>query len=186
MNILPKDLYIKNGTDVYKMVQFNQKQDRILEIFFEHSDSKFSIREISKKTKIPSSSVQRYLENLKKQGFINKKNQPIVTSYYKFLKTFFMVDKMHKSGLIRFLEDTFVPEAIILFGSIRKGEYDFESDIDLFILTSIKKQVDLKKFEKKLGHKIQLFIKKDLNELQPHLFNNVVNGIKLSGHFKIK
>ena len=51
---------------------------------------------------------------------------------------------------------------------------------------AIKKNVNLKKFEKKLGHKIQLFVESDINKLHSNLFNNVVNGIKLFGSFKIK
>ena len=67
------------------MVQINQKWDKILELFFEYPNKQFSIREISKKTRIPSSTVQRIIEKLKKEGFISKENKPIINPYYKFL-----------------------------------------------------------------------------------------------------
>ena len=167
------------------MVQTNLKWDKILELFFEYPKSNFTVREISKKTKIPSSSVQRYLEKLRNEGLI-KKNKIVVTAYSKFLKAFFVMDKIYRTGLIDYLYKELNPSAIIIFGSVRKGEYDYESDVDLFIESSIKKNVDLKKFEKELNHKIQIFVYSDINKLQPNLFNNVVNGIKLFGSFKLK
>ncbi len=167
------------------MVLMNHKWDRLLELFFEFPSDSFSVREIARKTKIPSSTVQRYLNELKKIGVITSENKANITSYFKFLKTFFIIDKMHKIGLIDHLEKELVPETVIVFGSIRKGEYDHESDIDLFVASTKKVRIDLKKFEKKLGHEIQLFVEKDIKDLQHHLLNNVLNGIKLSGYFKI-
>lgn len=168
------------------MAQTNQKWDKILELVFEFPNQKFSIREISKKTNIPSSSVQRYLKELRKEGIIDKENKFVISSYSKFLKTFFIIKKMHNSGLIDYIEKTFIPETVILFGAIRKGEYDNESDIDIFIATTKKQKLELKKFEKKLNHKIDIFIRKDIKELPDDLFNNVLNGIKLGGYFSIK
>lgn len=182
----PKHLYTKNGTDVYKMAQVFHKWDKILELFYEYPNHKFTVREISKKTKIPSSSVQRYLQELKKKGFITKENRVNTTPYLKFQKALFLINKLYQTGLIEYLEKTFHPSAIILFGSIRKGEYDSESDIDIFVETTKKADIKLERFNKKLGHKIELFIHKNIHELPPELFNSVINGIKLSGYIKIK
>lgn len=168
------------------MVQLNQKWDKILELIFEFPNQKFSVREISKKTNIPSSSAQRYLKEFRKDGVIDKENKFVISPYSKFLKTFFIIKKMHNIGLIEYIEKTFVPETIILFGAVRKGEYDNESDIDIFIATTKKQKLELKKFEKKLNHKIDIFIGRDIKELPKDLLNNVVNGIKLGGYFSIK
>jgi predicted nucleotidyltransferase len=168
------------------MVQRNQKWDKILEIFYEYPNRKFTVREISKKTKVPSSTVQRILARLKKENFITKENKANPTPYYKLHKTFFIIEKMFKIGLIDFLEKKMQASAIVIFGSVRKGEYDKESDIDLFVETIKQKEPDLKIFEKKLGHNIQLFLRKNINELPNNLLNNVVNGIKLGGYLKIK
>ena len=54
-------------------------------------------------------------------------------------------------------------------------------------METIKKTMPpLNVFEKKLGHKIQLFTEADINNLPDRLFNNVINGIKLEGFFKIR
>ncbi len=168
------------------MARINQKWNKILGLFFEHPKRDFTVREISKKAKIPSSSVQRYLKELKKENLIAKENKPIINIYFKFLKAFFIIEKMHKIGLINCLRKELNPSVIIVFGSVRKGEYDSESDIDLFVESPVKKKIDLRKFEKELNHKIQLFVYSDINKLQPNLFNNVINGIKLFGSFKLK
>jgi len=168
------------------MVQKNQKWDKILEILFEYPNKRFTVREISRMTKIPTSSVQRYLEKLRNEDFIDKENKSIINPYYKFKKTYFIIDRMYKTGLIEFLIEELNPSLVIVFGSVRKGEYDYESDIDIFIETPVKKNINLKKHEQLLKHRIQLFIESDINKLQPNLFNNVANGIKLKGYLKIK
>lgn len=168
------------------MAQMFQKWDKILELIFEYPNQSFSVREIAGKTGIPSSSVQRYLKQIRSEKITNEDNNFTSNSYSKFLKAFFIIDKIYKTGLVEHLKEKLNPSTIIVFGSVRKGEYDYESDIDIFIETAVKKELKLKNFEDKLKHKIQLFIEKDINKLQPNLLNNVVNGIKLYGSFKIK
>jgi len=168
------------------MVQINQKWNKILELILEYPDKGFTIREISKETNIPSSTIQRYIKKLKKEGFVSEENRANITPYFRFFKAFFFIDKIYKSGLIDYLIENLNPGVIIVFGSIRKGEYYHDSDIDLFIESTSRKELDLRTFEKKLKHKIQLFIEQDIDKLQPNLFNNVVNGIKLYGSFRVK
>lgn len=169
------------------MKQMYQKWDKLLRLFFEQSEKQFTIRKIAKETKIPHASVQRYLKLLQKEGLITKENKANSTTYFKFRKAFFLIDKLFTSELIDYLEKIFAPSVIIVFGSVRKGEYDQESDIDLFIETTRdKKEVSLELFEKKLGYRIQLFIENDIKKLPPELLNNIINGIKLQGYLQLK
>jgi predicted nucleotidyltransferase len=68
---------------------------------------------------------------------------------------------------------------------MRNGEYNKNSDIDLFVQID-KKEISLTKFETKLKHKINLFFEGNLNKLSNELFNNIINGIKLSGYLKLR
>lgn len=160
--------------------------DKILERFYEYPEKKFTVRAIASQTKIPKSTLQPYLIELKKKNLITKDNKASNTKLFKIKKTNYYIEKLFESGLIEFIENELASDCIILFGSFRKGESVKESDIDLFVETHMKKEIDLKKYERKLKHKIQLFIEKNIKDLQPRLFNNVVNGIKLSGSFKLK
>lgn len=159
--------------------------DKILEIFYEHPRKEFTVREISKLIKIPKSTVHKYLAGLKKNKIIER-NQASDSRIFKIKKINFFIEKLVASGLIDYLEKELIASCIILFGSFRKGESEKDSDIDIFVESISKKELNLEQFEKKLKHKIQLFIEQDINNLQPNLFNNVINGIKLSGSFKVK
>src|SRR3989344_8103484 len=109
------------------MRQMYQKWDKILRLFFENSEHVFTIREITKQTKIPHATVQRLLKELQGAGFVTEENKANCTSYFKFRKAFFLIDTLFSSGLIEYLERAFVATTIIVFGSVRKGEYDQES-----------------------------------------------------------
>ena len=159
--------------------------DRVLELFYENPNKRFTVRELASKTKIAKSTVHKYLNQLKKENLITGENKPSDSDLFKTGKVFFYIQKMIKTGMIDYIAKYLNPSCIILFGSFRKGESDKDSDIDLFI-EATKKTIDLTKFEKKIGHDIQLFIESDINKLPERLFNNVINGIKLKGYFKIK
>lgn len=167
--------------------------NKILELFFEEPNRNFQIREISRITKIPVMTTKKYLEELKKEDLIIKEKKGIYPSFkanenkfFKFYKQQDILLKIYKSGLIDYLEKELHPKNIILFGSMKKGEYVKESDIDIFLESNSKKHTDLTKFEKILKHDIQLFIEENINKLQPHLFNNIINGTILSGYLKLK
>ena len=157
-----------------------------MELFFEQPNKSFTIREISKQIKIPTTTIQRYLTKLKKQELITKDNKANLTEDFKNKKILFILNKIYDSELIEFIQKKYSPSCIILFGSTRKGEYEKGSDIDIFVETTIKKEIDLKLFEKKLKHNIQLFTYHSIGHLQENLFKNVINGIKLKGYINLK
>lgn len=163
------------------MEQKNQKWNRLLTLLFEHPREKYTVRQIAKKTNIPPATLIRYLAHLQKEGIIDQKYRFIENSYTRWRKTAHMIDRLFERGLIDFLEKKLKPAVIVLFGSVRKGEYEHESDIDLFVEASEQK-LDLAPFEKRLGHKIHLVIKPNLHELPRELQLSIMNGIKLSGY----
>ena len=56
------------------------------------------------------------------------------------------------------------------------------SDIDVALFTPSRNKLDLGKFEKKLGRKIQLFLFKDRKDVKNgHLLSNILNGFIISG-----
>ena len=161
-------------------------EEKVLEVFFEHPDKSFTVREIAKLAAIPRATAHKLIKKLKKESFITKDNRAENNLLFTTKKINFYIEKIVSSGLIDELVGRLNPSCIILFGSVRKGDSAKESDIDIFIETPIKKEISLNKFEKKLRHKVQLFVESDINRLQSNLYNNVVNGIKLYGSFKIK
>ncbi len=161
-------------------------KDRVLSIFFENPERKFTVRKLASLTRIPRSTIQRLLESMRREKLIDKKNRFLDNSYTKIKKINYFTEKIVLSGLVDFLIEELNPSCIFVFGSIAKGDSVKDSDLDLFVETSINKKLDLSRFERKIRHKIDLFIESDVKNLQPNLLNNVVNGIKFFGNFKIK
>lgn len=160
-------------------------KNKVLEIFYEYPNRRFTIREISKLIKVPRATVHKLLLKLKREKLITKENLAENNLGFKTKKINFFIEKIADSGLIEEITLKLNPSCIILFGSIRKGDSVKESDIDIFIETTVKKEIELKKFEKILGHKIQLFVEPDIMNMKEEIRNNIVNGIKLFGSLKI-
>ncbi|OIO43441.1 hypothetical protein COU56_00455 [Candidatus Pacearchaeota archaeon CG10_big_fil_rev_8_21_14_0_10_31_9] len=161
-------------------------KNKILEIFYEYPDKEFTIREVAKLTSVPRATVHKELVKLKKQKLITKDNLAETNLIFKTKKINYYTEEIVKCGLIDKIISELNPSCIILFGSIRKGDSVKDSDIDLFIESPLKKELNVREFERKLKHKIQIFVEHDISKLNEELFNNVVNGIKLFGSFKIK
>ena len=104
---------------------------------------------------------------------------------FRVLKKIFNEYKIINTGIVEYIKNHLTPNSIILFGSFSKGEDVAESDIDLFIEAEFK-NIDLKKFEKKLGKEINLTFKKDINDLNKEFLHNILNGSVLYGEIYIK
>lgn len=162
------------------------QENGILKLFYEYPNRSFTVRELEKTTKIPRATAHRILIALKKEELITKDNKAETNILFKTKKTNYYIEEIIKSGLVRELTKILNPSCIILFGSIRRGDSVKESDIDLFVESPVKKDFSIKKYEKILGHKIQLFIETDIHNLQPTLFNNIINGVILYGGLRLR
>jgi len=170
----------------------HKQKTKIMELFFEEPVRNFQLREVGRISRIAVTSVKKYLYELEKEGMLRKNKETLYPSYsanetnrlFKVQKMQNMMLKIYASELIDFLEDEVQPRCIILFGSVRKGEYTKKSDIDLFVQAK-EKPINLEKYEKKLKHTINLFFEESLKKLSNELRDNIINGIKLSGHIKL-
>ena len=68
------------------------------------------------------------------------------------------------------------PKAVVLFGSYQRGEDIEESDIDLIVLTKIRRDISLAGFEKNLDRKIHLTFVNSIDKIEKNLQKNVRNG----------
>lgn len=173
--------------------------DSILEYFIKEPEREFHIRELAKLTKKSPTTASKYLNKLKKEGMLIsrkklnhllfKANNESVS--FKDIKLAYNIKKLRESGLISHLNEQFNnPEAIVLFGSFSKAENTSQSDIDILVISPLKKETNLTKFEKILNHKIQLFLHSNseiekMKEKNKELLNNWVNGIVILGFWEI-
>ena len=166
----------------------------IKEYFFVNPTVKLRVRQIEKNLRLPLPSVIRYCKELKNEGILKIIKTSGVVFYtadrgnenFILEKKLFNIKQLYVSGLIRYLKEELHNPTIVVFGSYAKGEDIDGSDIDLYIETLSKKEINLKIFEKVLHRKIQLFKSKNIKELKnPHLANNIINGVVLNGFVEI-
>ena len=117
----------------------------------------------------------------KKEGFLKKRDERMLKLYkaniendfYKDLKVFYNIRKIKKEGLIEELNKFYLKPTIILFGSASKGTDIENSDFDLLIISEKTKEFpDIKRFEKKINRKIQIFAVRDIKELKNNRTKN--------------
>ncbi len=173
--------------------------DTLLDYFLADSQREFHVRELAKLSKKSPTFVSMRLAEFEKDGLLTSRKKLGHLLYrantesqsFRDLKLFYNIKKLRESGVVDYLADKFnQPEAIILFGSFRKADDTPKSDIDILIITPAKKELNLEKFEKKLGHSMQIFAhsKGEIEKMKKknkELFNNWINGICIYGFWEV-
>lgn len=164
------------------------KEINNMEIFFEDCYREISVREYSKIIKVSPPSASKILKKYEKQGLLIQRNERgflffRINKDSKLMQNLSRVYWENKLfDLLNFLEKKTMPIAIVLFGSLSKLEARKDSDIDLAVLSKIIKEMDLSKFEKEIGRKIQIFFYESLNKINNELKLNIINGYILRGY----
>ena len=175
------------------MKTYNIKE-KIKEYFFMNPTAKLRVRQIEREIKMPLPSVIRYCKELEEEEILKKESISGVSTYSadrnskKFLvaKRLFNIGLIFESGLIEYIVKEYFNPVVVLFGSYSKGEDTEDSDIDLYIETSSKKEIRLIKFEKTLKRKIQAFKYSNINQIKnTHLSNNIINGVVLNNFLEV-
>ncbi len=167
--------------------------------FFEDTLKELGVREYARWRKCAPATASTLLKSLAKEGLLTERAERNLLLYkareeseaYKDLKVYASLRKIKESSLVTHLERELKhPLAIFLFGSYAKGENRKGSDIDMFVLTRTKTNVNLEEYQKKLKAPIQLFVHSPpeveaLRKKNPHLLNNMINGIRLFGFWEV-
>jgi predicted nucleotidyltransferase len=159
----------------------------ILEIFFKEPTTIHFIREIGRKINLAQTSVRNHIKDQKINNLViskkskpfngyiaNRENEDFV--FYKQAYNFYSLLELKK-----LIVNTLQPKAVIIFGSYSRGEDLEESDIDILIITKVKKEVETKKLEKKMSRKINLIYKESLENLEEPIKSKVLNGWVIHG-----
>ncbi len=173
----------------YKL-KWTRLQTEIFRFLCIKSGQKFNLREIAKELNVSPTAVSKSLVELEKDSLVkierakkinlfsielNRDNQKTI-----FLKRTENLKIIYEIGLVDELFEKFPGCAIILFGSFSLGEDIENSDVDIAIIGSKEKEINLNKFEKLLEKEININFYKSW-EIEKHLKNNILNGIVLSG-----
>jgi predicted nucleotidyltransferase len=169
------------------------KENNVLKLILENSPTRqWHFEEIVKQAKVTRAVANKWLRKYCEEGLLKRikekgrfpfftvgSNNPV----YQAKKRLYALNELHQSGLIAGLISLKNAKTIILFGSIAKGDWYKESDIDIFIYGS-SEGLEKEKYEKKLRKSIELHVfesKKEIKEVKTGLINNVINGYLIKG-----
>ncbi len=161
-------------------------KERIRQHFFLFPNDKLRVREIERKLQLSLPSVIRYVKELEQEQLLTTITIGTTRFYTANKAEIFFKQKIldnlrriYESNIVSHLKRELHNPTIVLFGSYSKGEDDEKSDIDLYVET--KKKIDLTSYEKELARPIQLFSFEKIQDVpNPHLRNNIINGITLN------
>lgn len=171
---------------------FKNNVYKILELFIEFPVKDFSVRGIARTLKLSHATVLKYISDLLKLNLIKKKKETLYPTFYantesqkyKFYKKNYLIFKLINSGVVDFIQKQVLPSCIVLFGSGAKAVFTEKSDIDIFVEAK-ESLLDISKYEKLLGKKINLLFEQDISNLSKELRNNIINGVVLYGFIKV-
>ncbi len=178
--------------DIYKQ-NFTQLEQAIFSLLCVKAGEKFSQRDIAKFLNVSPTAVANSLKKLKENNLIkiektktinfislNRDNQQAIER-----KRVENLSMLYKSHLNMFLEESFPGSTIILFGSYSYGYDTSNSDIDIAIIGSKEKIIDLEKFEKMLEREININFYDSLKNIHKELRENICRGIVLFGGIEL-
>lgn len=167
----------------------------LLELFFKKPLYPFHLRELCRMLVWSPTKVLSNANALKKKSLIietREKNLSIFRSNrqsgeFKKLKIIYNLSKAFDIAEIieKSIEDF---EAIVFFGSARKGEDMENSDFDICIIGAKEKELDFSEVEKAINRKVSLIFADSLKKLRTEnreLSNNLLNGFVIKGYLKV-
>ncbi len=170
------------------------KELNTLRPFFERPSRELGVREFSRLARITPATASKRLKELEREGILKYRKERNLDLYsanpdsgaYRDLKTYYNIRKLRKSGLLDKLDNLYLKPTIILFGSAAKGLDTETSDLDLVVVSEVRKEFSGKEhYRKVLGRELHIFPVKDIKALKNrHLINSVMNGIVLQGELK--
>src|SRR3989338_1265446 len=151
------------------------KEEQVLGLILETSPLKeWHFEEVVRAAKVTKLVANKWLKKYVSEKLLKHVKQKSKFPYYTVgannpmyysLKRVYALEKLHKSGLITRLLSLKTAKTIILFGSIAKGDWYKDSDIDIFVFGDIS-GFDKNVYELRLQKKIELHIFQNKEEIE--------------------
>src|SRR3989344_3619517 len=176
--------------DTYKL-KLTRLQNEMFRFLSIKAGMKFNQRRIAKLLGVSPTAVAKALPLLEKEELIKYEKGDNInlnsvsfnqdSSKAVFFKKIENLKLIYEVGLVKFLFNEFPGCTVVLFGSYSNGEDTTISDIDIAVIGSKNKEVDLDGFNKKLERTVNINFYESWKGINKHLKNNILNGITLSG-----
>lgn len=168
------------------------KENKVLELFFNESSKQWHFEELIKESKVSRDKVNKWVNIFLKQGLIKKIKKKGKMPYYignfesvnyKIKKRLYALNDFYNKGFLNHLAGLSNAKTVILFGSFIRADWNSNSDIDIFVYGNAN-GLNKIEYEHKLKREIQMFIykdAKDINKLNPGLLKNILSGYVVKG-----
>ena len=176
--------------DIYK-IKWTRLQSEILRFLCIRAGQAFNLREIARQLKVTPTAVSNALKELKTSGLVSVESSKTINLMSILLnrdnkkaiefKRAENLRMIYESGIFDLLYNEFPGCTIILFGSYSKGYDVSSSDIDLAIIGTKERKIDLSKFDKLLERKVSINFYDSWKCIHNHLKDNILDVITLSG-----
>ena len=121
-----------------------------VDLYVKNPMKKLQIREAARLLSISPMTARSKLEELVKLKTLTKTKDGLYPSFrlnhdskeIKLELSNRLIKRLYSSGLVDEIKKTH-PEAIVLFGSVARGEFTEKSDIDLFVITESKSRINV-------------------------------------------
>ena len=189
----------KSDKTFIKIVWFSHTKMKrsVKELFFDYPTRQWHFEQLLKESGLSRAQTNAWLKKLLKEGLVKRvkprgKMPYHIAKYdsagYINAKKIFALQKFHSSGFFDHLYSLKNAKAVIIFGSMIRGDWYNESDIDIFVYGNAD-DLELGKYWLKLGREIQFFGCKDSKELKkysPALLRNIINGYSVKGSIPVE
>lgn len=184
--------------DTYKL-KWTRLQSEIFRLMCIMAGQTLNLRGIAKALKVTPTAVSKALAELEKEKLVKvSKSKTMNLTSIGFnrdskeaveMKRVENLKMIYEFGLSGYLFEEFPGCAIILFGSYSRGEDMWtegnRSDIDIAIVGTKGRNIDLAKFDKMLERHISINYYESWAGIHRYLKNNILNGILLSGSVEL-
>lgn len=180
----------------YYYMASKSKEENVLELILGTSPLKeWHFEEIVREAKVTRAVANKWLRKYVEEGLLKRIKQkgsfPYFTAglnneTYQSRKKFHAIEHLYKSGLIQQLLQLKNAKTVIIFGSLIKGDWYKDSDIDIFIFGNAD-DFNKKSYELKLGRNIELQVfenREEMAEVKTGLMDNVFNGYVVKGRIQ--
>jgi hypothetical protein len=185
--------HLTSMPQTYYFMASQSKEHSVLKLILESSPwRQWHFEEIIKETKVSRSVASKWLKIYCNQGLLKRIKEPGSFPYftagknnpfYEAKKRIYALEHLYESGLIAYLAACDSVQTAVIFGSMHRGDWYKNSDVDLFILGDLG-DFDKAGFERKLGRSIeihQIESPKELRTITSTLLQNLINGYFVKG-----
>lgn len=172
------------------------KEENVLRLILEYSPLKeWHFEEIVREAKVTKAVANKWLRKYVKEGMLNRIKERgrfphfavgSNNAVYYSLKRVYALEQLHKSGLISKLLSLKNARTIVIFGSIVRGDWYKDSDIDIFVYGNLE-DFDKIQYEFKLHRNIELHIfenEEEIRDVKTGLIKNIINGYLVKGQIQ--